>query len=128
VSVRKVESPEEVVIRGVPSMTVEMRFVDSAGRPARAIEGALSGEFRGEQYAIYLRTAENGTAAARVPKGSKGLQIQFLDPDARISRFRLSKEQPMRDSTGHEIDLGDPTGDMREIEIVSAVAAETGER
>jgi beta-lactamase regulating signal transducer with metallopeptidase domain/tetratricopeptide (TPR) repeat protein/protocatechuate 3,4-dioxygenase beta subunit len=105
---------EEVVIRPVESVTIQVRFVDSRENPARANGFFLIGTTP-EGKRIGLRRDQTGPGAVTFV-APKGLEKTVIDFPLSSMRVRRAPDEPWQND--HSLELGTLEHDWREIEVV----------
>jgi hypothetical protein len=114
------ETPEPVVIRGVPHVVIEARIFDSKGRKAKGHEIHLAGKIDGDFWSAGARPDADGVYTLLAPHGLENAQLSLMTNEHTVLRHRLSKDAPL--SNDHFLRLGTLDHDIKGIEIIRYVA------
>jgi hypothetical protein len=116
VSLAAGKAPPAIEFRAVPEAVVEVRYVDSAGKPSYGHESFLGGKVAGSYFSIRVRPDDNGVIVAKVPKGLTGATMDLITNEHTALRHRVSKNGPL--SNTRQIRLGTVDRDMREVTVI----------
>jgi hypothetical protein len=113
----KTGSAQSVELRGMPSVVLEVQYVDSTGKPVAGYPLGVWGLIGNASFDTYERPNSSGRVVFRVPKGLERTTLQLPIVGQMVFRYRTSKNTPL--SNRVVVDLGKLTADPPEaVEIV----------
>jgi beta-lactamase regulating signal transducer with metallopeptidase domain len=119
-TVKDGETPEPVVIRGVPHVVVEARIHDSQGNRTKGHEIDLVGKIDGDYWSTSVPHNADGVYTLLAPHGLAGAQVSLVTNEHTVLRHRLSKDAPL--SNSRFLRLGALDHDIKGIEIIRYAA------
>jgi hypothetical protein len=119
-TVKDGETPEPIVIRGVPHVIVQARILDSKGNKAKGHEIDIVGKIDGDYWSMSVPHNADGVYTLLAPHGLEGAQFSLMTNEHTVLRHRIAKDAPL--SNSHFRRLGTLDHDIKGIEIIRYVA------
>jgi hypothetical protein len=112
--------PQPLLVRAVPHVQFEARYVDSKGEKTRGWSQDIFGRIDGEFYSGQLQANDEGKVKGMLPHGMEQSRLSIGSNEHGAIRVRLGKDKPL--VADREIDLGTIESDVTGIEIIRYVA------
>lgn len=111
------ESDEPLEFRALPTVTITVRNLNSAGEPRRGFEFTTFGRLaEGGWFSCQSTRPVDGVCVAEIPRGLTEVELSIHDNEHGSFRIRRSADAPLEAAT--EIKLGVVSSDVTGIEVV----------
>ena len=111
------QDDQSIELKALPTVDIRVKNVDAEGAPVRGFEFFVFGKLDGGGwYTAQSDRPDNGQSTARVPKGLKDLQIQFMANEHGSFRVRRAPGEEPQDS--HELKIERIDADLEGIEVI----------
>ena len=111
-----------VEVRALEHATVELRYIDSSGKPRKGHSVDLFGKRGGESFILDGKPDANGVVRMFVPKGVTDARIHLTTDNYSSLRWRRGADGPLQSATKNEINpeipLGTIADDIKDLFVV----------
>ncbi len=119
-TIKEGETPDPLEIRGLPSVVIEGRWVDSKGQPRGGWSSAIGGKMDGSYWIAQAHPNPEGRFSMKVPHGLEEANLSIITNEHAATRHRIGKGGPLVE--GRTVKFGTLDHDVKDIEIVRYVS------
>lgn len=114
-------APEPIQVRAVPHVVIEAQYFNSKGKPTRGHAGHMFGRVNKNDFWFgQAQMDENGKMTTLAPHGLTEARLGLSTNEHGVLRWRRGKDGALQ--TKREVDLGQLTDDVKDIQIIRYVA------